>query len=183
MKHLKHLSPENNLLRIIYIRTLAMSKSIGEFSTWLLTGEAAILGAVIVNVEAISKVLSKMNLRYGIAFLVISLLAGVIARQIGLAISAGIELTDEMYDELERPEGIAALQELIKSPEEFKNQISSAFLPPLRGMMKRSFERGLNDPLSGEKRLTMLFSIQLYTLWAQGALGAIGLLVLGFGIN
>ena len=183
MKHLKHLSPEQNLLRVIYGRTLAMGKSMGEFATWLLTGEAAILGAVIVNVEAISKVLSAPCLRWGTALLVISLLAGVIARQLGLAICAGLALTEEMYDELESPEGVAALQGMIASPEEFKNQLSSAFLPPLRGMMKRSFERGLKDPLSGEKRLTMLFSIQLYSLWAQGAIGAAGLLVLGFGIQ
>lgn len=155
----------------------------GEFATWLLTGEAAILGAVIVNVEAISKVLSARCLRWGTALLVISLLAGVIARQLGLAICAGLALTEEMYEELESPEGMAALQGMIASPQEFKDQLSSAFLPPLRGMMKRAFERGGKDPLSSEKRFAILFSVQLYSLWAQGLLGAAGLLVLGFGIT
>lgn len=183
MKHLNHLSSEQNLLRIIYVRTLAVAKLVGEFATWLLTGEAAILGAVIVNVEAISKVLSVPSLRWGIALLVISLLAGVIARQFGLAICAGLALTEEMYEELESPDGVAALQEMIVTPKEFNNQLSSAFLPPLRGMMNRSFERGGKDPLAGEKRWAMLFSIQLYFFWIQAGLGTAGLLVLGFGIT
>jgi hypothetical protein len=181
MKYLNHLSTEQNLLRLVYCRTLALAKSLGEFATWLLTGEAAILGAVIINIEAISKVLSAPYIKWGIAMLVISLLFGVIARLQGLAICAALALTEEMYEELESPKMIEALLKTSISQDEFKTQLSSAFLPPLRGMMKRSFEHGSKDPLSGEKRLTRIFSIQLYLFWAQGLLGAAGML--GFGIK
>ena len=50
--------PEQNLLRRAYGRTVSLGKPMGDFATWLLTGIAAMLGAVIVNVEAVSKILS-----------------------------------------------------------------------------------------------------------------------------
>ena len=183
MKHRKHLSPEQNLLRLVYGRTVSLGKPMGDFATWLLTGIAAMLGAVIVNVEAVSKVLSASSLQWGLALLVLSLLAGVITKQLGLAVCAGLALIEEMYEELESPDGVAALRSMSASPDAFQQELSSAFLPPLGIMMKRSFDRGGRDALSGEKRLATLFCIQLYVLWLQGILGAIGLLVLGFGIK
>ncbi|MGZ4976638.1 MAG: hypothetical protein ACXV8O_05740 [Methylobacter sp.] len=183
MNNLNHLNPQQNLLRLIYIRTLSICKPVEEFATWLLTGEAVILGAIIVNVETISKVLSSLNLSWGIALLVSSLLAGVITKQLGLAICAGLALNEQILEELDSPEGLVAIKGMIDSPEEFKQELLSAFLPPLRGIMKRSFDRGSKDPLSGEKKLTFFLSIQLYSFWTQCILGTAGLLVLGFGIK
>lgn len=89
MEHPKHLSPKDTLVRMMLMQTLAIAKPMEEFATWLLTGVAVILGAVIVNVEAVSNTLTAVNLRWGLTFLVLSLVAGAISKQIGLAISAG----------------------------------------------------------------------------------------------
>lgn len=172
-----------NIVRIVLVKTLSLAKQIGEFSTWLLTGVAAILGAVIVNVEKVSNILSATSLHYGLSLLVISLLAGVVAKQIGFAICAGLDITEEMYDALETPEGENAIQFIRKDPEAFKQQYSSAFLPPMRGMMRKSFDRSTQDALSAERRFAKIFSVQMYSFWLQGALGAVGLLVLGLGIK
>lgn len=182
MKYPKHLSPKQRLLRLLYVNVLSIAKPMEEFATWLLAGVAAILGAVIVNVATVSSALSSTSLRWGLAFLVVSLLTGVVSKQIGAALRAGVVLMEEMYEELESQNGSAALKGLAESPEEFKQELSSAFLPPLRGMMKRSFERGGYDALAGEKRFTKLFCIQLYSLWAQNISGAAGLLTLAFGV-
>ena len=183
MKYPKHLSPKQRLLRLLYVNVLSIAKPMEEFATWLLAGVAAILGAVIVNVAAVSSALSSTSLRWGLAFLVVSLLTGVVSKQIGAALCAGMALAEEMYGELESPNGSAALEGLAELSGEFKQELSSAFLPPLRGIMKRSFERGSHDALAGEKRFTKLFCIQLYSLWAQNISSAVGLLILAFGIK
>lgn len=123
------------------------------------------------------------SLHYGLSLLVISLIAGVVAKQLGFAICAGLEITEEMYEALETPEGENAIQHIRMAPGAFKQQFSSAFLPPIRGMMRRSLDRGTQDALSGERRLAKVFCVQLYSFWLQGALGAVGLLVLGLGIK
>lgn len=184
MEHPKHLSPNHTVQRLVLMQTLAIAKPMEEFATWLLTGIAVILGAVIVNVKAVSDTLTAMNLRWGLTFLVVSLVAGAISKQIGLAIVAGRALSDEMYGELKRPEVAAALEGLATTAsEELKKEISSAFLPPIDGMMRRSFERGGVEPLAGERRLTKLWCFQLYFLWGQNAAAVVGLLTLAFGIN
>ncbi|CAI8925020.1 protein of unknown function [Methylocaldum szegediense] len=48
----------------------------GEFSTWLLTGTAAILGAVVANIDPIAKVMDASNFRWEPALLVGSTCAG-----------------------------------------------------------------------------------------------------------
>lgn len=183
MKHLNHLSPKQNFIRLILVRTVSLSKPFGMFANWLLAGTAAILGAVIVNVEAVSKVLSALSLKWGLGLLVISMLAGVIAKYIGMTVCEGLNLAEEMYEELKNPEVIASILSVSDSLEDFKKELSSTFLLPLRGVIKSSFERGIQDPLSAEKRLVTGFCLQVYSLWLQGLLGAAGLLVLGLGIT
>ncbi|MGR8999118.1 MAG: hypothetical protein ACU88J_08735 [Gammaproteobacteria bacterium] len=183
MKYPNHLSPtpEQNLLRLTYVGVLSIAKPLEEFATWLLTGVAAILGAVIVNIEAVSKVLSTPNIRWGLALLVISLLAGVVAKQIGVFICAGIALIEEMYSELES--GAIAIRDITSSPDEINQEISAPFLPPFKRLMKKSFERGGEDKLAGEKQLVKWYCIQNYVFWLQSIAGAVGLLCLAFGIK
>jgi hypothetical protein len=183
MKYPKHLSAKQNLLRLMYMNVLLITKPMAEFSNWLLVGVGAIIGAVLVNVEAVSSVVSATSLRWGISFLVISLLTGVVVKQIGASLSASRDSMEELYNELETPEGSAALDGAFESPEEFKEEFSAAFLPLLRGMIRRGFERGGKDPLSGEKRFVKLLCVQIYALWVQNISGAIGLLILAFGID
>ncbi len=183
MKLRHHLTPEQNILRLVYVRTLSVSAPMGEFATWLLTGVAAILGAVVVEVETISKVLSAPSLRWGLALLVISLLAGIITRHLSMALSVGLSLSEELFEEYMSPEGMGIMQSMTTSLEELKLEMLSAFPPPLRWIMKSSFEQGCEDQLAGEKRLVSVFSIQVFAFWFQGISGALGLLVLGFGIN
>lgn len=182
MKLREHLTPEQNIIHMILMRIIAVGKQLGEFSTWLLTGVATILGAILININAISKILSAANLRWGITILVASLFCGVIVRQYGVFITAGIALTEELYDELYSSDGKRALQKMTASPDYIKTEISSAFYPPFSRTFIKNFDKGASDPLSGDKTLGKRFSIQIVFFWLQCVFGATGLLVLGLGI-
>ena len=183
MRFPKTLSPNQALLRAICGHVILASGPMESFATWLLTGVAVILGAVLVNVEAVSSVVTAVGMRWGLALLVVSLLFGALAKQLAMAIRTGYELTERMYTELESEEGAVALEGLAGSMNEFKHELLSAFLFPLRGMMRRAFDRGAQDAIAGEKRLTRLFCVQLYAVWAQNIAAATGLLVLAFAIR
>jgi hypothetical protein len=182
MKPKKHLSAEQNLLRFMFLQFTTMAAPMGEFATWLLTGTAAILGAILVNVEAVSKVLSPFNLRWGLIFLVISMVFGVIVRQLGIALNASLQLDEHINSALDSAEGESIINS-ITEPLIIKSELPSPFLPPFRGMIKRSLEKGGQDLLGGEKWWIKLLCIQVYMFWAQGLTGAIGLIMLGAGIT
>ena len=98
MKLRNHLTPEQNIIRSVYLRVLSVSSPVGEVATWILTGTVAILGAIVVKVETISKVLSAPSLKWGLALLVVSLLAGVITKHLSIALSAALSLSEEVYE-------------------------------------------------------------------------------------
>jgi len=182
VKILEHLTPEQNIVQVMLMRIFSSAKPLGEFATWLLTGVAIILGAILVNVDAVSNILSPQSLRWGLALLVGSLLCGVVTKLYSVALMAGITLTEELYDDLASPEAKAIIYEAAKSSAYVKSEIISAFLPPLRGLLGRGYDRGTMDAISGVKRMGKTFSILLIAFWLQSILGTLGLLVLGLGI-
>lgn len=183
MNYLNHYSPRERILHLLYVQTISISRPLGEFATWLVTGTAAIIGAVIVNVENVRSVLSVASLRWGLALLLVSLLAGVIVRNLAVALAAGIELLDQLAIELNSAQGAAAIRALSEAPEVFLKEYSSPFLPPLRGLINRGFWKGAKDPLRSQKTFARMFSIQIFAMWLQAGLGVAGLLTFAFGIN
>ena len=183
MKHLQHLSAEENLQRLTYRNTLNNTEAIEKFATWLITGLAAILGAMIVNSEAVSKAITSSCFSWGLTFLVISLLLGVISKQVGAALLSGLSVLDELYNKIESPEWQAVLQECSDSTEEFGLKLISPFSFPISFIMHRAFKNGSKDKLAAEKRLIKLFCILIYLSWGQSILGALGLLTFAIGIK
>ena len=55
MKPLRNLNADQNLVRFSFLGTLSMAMPIGETATWVLTGEAAIIGAILVNIQDVSQ--------------------------------------------------------------------------------------------------------------------------------
>jgi hypothetical protein len=72
---------------------------------WIVTGEAAFLGLIISHIESISKIISAFSLKWGIVLLVFSILCGVVAKHISMAVILMIGLTEQMYKEFNSEEG------------------------------------------------------------------------------
>ncbi len=183
MHYPPHLKPEENLLRLVYAGTLSIAQPVEEFAAWCVTGVAAILGLLVANLNSVSKIVSVTGLRWGIIFLVISMLAGATAKQLGIAIRKGLTLLDELYVEFDKPEGKAMLQGASISPEEFQSRMAAPFLQPLRKLMLQAARNDAVDLLAAEKRLIKLFCIQIYASWVQSISAVVGILTLALGIH
>jgi len=71
----------------------------------VVTGEAALLGLIISHIESISKIVAQFSLKWSIVLLVFSILCGVIAKHVSMAVVLMVGLTDEMYKEFNSEEG------------------------------------------------------------------------------
>jgi hypothetical protein len=183
MQYPDHLKPEDRFLRIVFFGSLAAAEPMEEFATWCITGVAAIVALVLANLATVSKIISETGLRWGIVFLALSMLAGVVAKQFGIAIRKGIALLEALYAELSKPEAREAMANMTWTTEELQKKMAEPFLWPVKGMMIRAARRGATDSLSGEKRFIQLLCIQVFASAFQSASATVGILVLAFGIK
>jgi hypothetical protein len=183
MQYPKHLSAEQHFQRITYLGTLSIAQPAEQFATWLITGTAAILGLIVVNIDSVSNVISNSSLRWGLTLMTLSILCGVVTRQIGIAIQRGLAMLESLHEVMNSPTGEAIRASLTTPSDVLGKELASPFLPPFRGSILRGVERGMTDNLAAEKRFIKMFCIQLYASYAQAALGAIGLIWLVCGIR
>ena len=183
MEHLKGFSSEQKFLRTTFVRATSGANLGMQQALWVVTGEAAFLGLVISNIESISKILSPWSLKLGITLLVFSILCGVIAKHIAMAVELMVNLIEQTYKEFNSEEGQAMFQGLQTPINDIAEKISNPFLWPLSGYMKRSFQAGTKDFLSGEKKAVKWLCFHFYFSVAQWLLGLAGILCFAFGIK
>lgn len=126
-----------------------MTEPVEEFSTWLLTGTAAILALVVANISSITQVISEFGLRWGLALLTISMVAGVIVKQFGIMIRKGVALVEAIYAEFQTPAGAEAFQKTQMNSDTLAKELAAPFFWPFKRMMEKSAHMGAKDPLWG----------------------------------
>src|SRR4051812_9067227 len=107
MLHPPHLSADQKFIRSIYLSYLATSEPMETFATWVLTGVAATLGALMTHAKSIMEVVTPTAFRFGMMCLVISILFGVVAKQFGMGIRKGVEGMNAFYGDATSETGIA----------------------------------------------------------------------------
>jgi hypothetical protein len=183
MEHLRGFSPEQKFLRMTFVHATS-GANLGMHQTlWVVTGEAAFLGLIISHIESISKIVSQFSLKWGIVLLVFSILCGVIAKHISMAVVLMVGLTEQMYKEFNSEEGQLIFSSLKTPINDLGEKLSEPFLWPLRGYMKRRFEAGTKDFLTAEKKAVRWLCFYIYFSAAQWILGLAGILCFAFGIQ
>lgn len=178
MQYPYHLTADQQLHRAVYVGVLKMAGPIENFSTWLLTGVAAILALFVTNLEPINNVISDFGVRWGLSLLTISMIAGVVAKPLGIAVRSGVELTDGMYADMETPEWAEMAKNLKGDAATYVKDISEPFLWPLDRIMASAARKASTDGLRGEKLFIKMYCVQVYALYTQAGLAAAGLLFL-----
>ncbi|VUD69056.1 hypothetical protein TDB9533_04420 [Thalassocella blandensis] len=180
MKYIKHLDPDQNRQRLAFNSAFGMSKPMGEFSKWLLTGEAALIAVVLVNLKDVSEILCEANLKWALYVLTVSILAGTIVKLLGVAVEAGVAALASAREIIDSDEGSTNFKNSKLTNEELRAEISKAYLWPLSGLISKQKS---NDQLFGEKRFVKFVCIQIYAANIQYITGFIGLVILTIGIR
>jgi hypothetical protein len=172
----KPLLPEHIFKRIIWRSTLVVSSKIEEFSTWTITGIAGIVGLLVSNIDSVEKIASLKSIKISILCFTLSLLAGVICKQLGIGITNGLKTINDLEGVLLSEDGKTLIRNLNISLKQLMEEISSPFFWPLSSIMRKSGEKGITDYLAADKNLITLFCYQFYFNLAHFLLAAIGLI-------
>ena len=86
------MTPEQIFKRFVWRQSIAMGENMEKFTTWTITGCAALVGLIISNLESINEIIPITSLRYSILLFVASLLFGVASKMFGMALTSGINL-------------------------------------------------------------------------------------------
>lgn len=178
--YIETLTLGQNLTRLAYRSQAPLANVMVDSATWILTGTAAIIGAIIVSLSSVVTVVDENSLKWGIIWLVISMLGGCFAKQSGAVFVQGMASADQMYVAIaSQPYS----QSTDRFPDNLGDEIASGYLFPLTYAIKRGFKNGSEDPLFAEKRLMKIFSITIFLSWIQSGAGATGLIVMAIGMT
>ena len=176
----KTIQPEHVFKRLIWRSTLASGEALERFTTWTIGGVAAVLGVMVSNVDSVAKIVSLNGIKTSILLFTLSLLAGALSKQLGMAVASGVNTLKQVEVLLGSDAGQELMSHMTSSPIDLVREMSEPFLWPLSVYMRKAGERGLTDYLSGDKRFVKMFCLQLafnalHNLLAVAALLAIGL--------
>ena len=176
-------SPEGQFLTVCWRTILGMAGPVSEQYRWMLTGIAAILGLMIANLDSIQKVVCEAHLKVSIALLVISAVLASIAFLLSAALKARNDVIYQLEQILGTEQAQSVLAQIKTDQSELREELTKPFFGPMRLIMRRSAEKGANDPFAIEKGGITLLVWQAYAMWLSLALAAVSLIVLVVGLR
>jgi hypothetical protein len=176
-------SPEGQFLKFIWNTTASIAEPVADLYKWTLSGIAAILALVIANIDSVASSIASANLKWGIIGLVLSLLLGVFAHNLAVAVKFRRELGEHIDTTLTTEEGVEVIKRMECDPRILIEHLSAPYFGPLKWLTKRAGEKGLADQLSSEKGTITLMCTQVYIGFCHYLLGAIGIIVLASGVE
>lgn len=177
------LTAEHVFKQTIWRSTLATGAAMEQFTTWTVTGIAAIVVLLVSNIESVSKIISHCGLKAGIVLLTVSLLAGVISKQIGMAVANGLETVNRLEALLHSQGGKRLMAGMSSEPRQLMRELSEPFLWPISILVRQGGELGVTDYTATEKRLIRQFCVQLYFYVIHALLAVAALMTLALSIH
>lgn len=179
----KPITAEHIFKRIIWRSVLGIGRSMEQFTTWTITGIAAIIGLIISHLDSVSTIVGAGGLRWSLVLLTFSLLAGVVSKQVGMAVTQGLETINNLEGLLRSEDGRQLMSSMTIEPRQLMRDIASAFVWPLSFFMRRSGEQGVQDYSTADRCFIRLFCLQLYINLLHGLLAAGAVITLALSIR
>lgn len=170
--------PDQIFKQILWRGVVSVGPAMERFTTWAVTGVAAIIALAIGNLDSVGTMVEPEGIRYAISLMVAPLLIGVFSEQLGMPQTTAMELVGNLEKALNSDQGQDLINAMKSDPEKLKREIAEPFWWPISWMMRRLFQAGFDDPLITDKRLVRRFCLQLTTNSAHVFLAAAGVITL-----
>jgi hypothetical protein len=178
----KPLSELHILKKIVWRSTISGGSSMEQFTTWTITGVAAIVGLIITNLGSLATIVSLSGLRAAIILFVVSLIFGAISKQAGMALASGLQTISEVEGRLYSDAGRALIVKMAIPPQQLGSEFAEPFIWPLSALIRKRCEQSVTDYLRADKTLVRVFCFQLCMNWLHSLFAVIALLVLAFSL-
>ncbi|GAB1265686.1 hypothetical protein [Aurantivibrio infirmus] len=159
----KPITSEHIFKKFVWRQSISVGESMERFTTWTITGCAALVALTISNLESINNIVSLSSLKLSVILFVISLLFGVVSKMLGMALQSGIRLLNDMESQLHSEAGKSIMDSMNIESKQLINDLASPYWWPLSTLMRKSGEAGIKGYLSSDKRFVKMFCLQLYT--------------------
>ena len=120
------------------------------------------------------------GIRVTIGIFILSLIAGVLSKQYGMALTSGLRMLENMESLLNSEPGQNLMSDMKIENAQLSNEIAEPFWWPLSAKLRKAMVNGKDDPLASDKQFISIFSKQLYTNFFHIFLGAAGLASVAF---
>lgn len=174
---------EDVFKRIVWRNVLAIGGGMQQFTTWTITGTAGIIAFFVGHLDSISDIVSDRGVSWSLTLLALSVLAGVVSKQFGMAVAHSLVTITKMETFLQGPDGQRLMSEMSIAPKQLNKEIADPFLWPLSSLMRRSGERGGKDHSAADTHFIRLFCVQLYTNLLHTLLAAAAIIILAASIK
>lgn len=104
-----------------------MCESMEKFTTWTITGSAALVGSIISNLESINAIISVSSLKHFILLFVALLVFGVTSKMYGMASFPGINLLNNMDNQLSSPLGQSLMDSMSIEPKQLADELAKPY--------------------------------------------------------
>jgi len=159
----KVMTSEHVFKKFVWRQSIAVGESMERFTTWTITGCAALVALTISNLESITKIVSLSSLKLSVILFVMSLLFGIMSKMLGMVLQSGVRLLNDMEAQLNSEAGKSVMDSMDLESKQLINDLAEPYWWPLSILIRRSGEAGLKDYLSSDKRFVKMFCFQLYT--------------------
>lgn len=178
----KIMGPEHVFKKVIWRSTIEIGDALERSTTWTIGGVAAIVGLLISNLDSVARIASLSGIKASIVLLTLSLLAGALSKQIGMAVMAGVNTLKQTDSLLSSEAGQQLMGQMTTEPLELVREMAKPFLWPLSTFVRKGGERGLTDYVAADKRFVKMFCLQIAFNAVHGLLALAALLAIGLSI-
>lgn len=175
--------PDEVLKRLAWRGVLSIGSPMEQWTTWTMTGAAAMVALFISNLDSANEIISLQGIRWCLLLLAFALLFGGLSKQLGMAVQGGLTAARDLESLLNTEDGQSLIEHVQAEPKELIQGIARPFLWPMSAIMRRAGERGVDDHLDGDKRLVFLFCLQWYASNIHVILIAASIVVLALSIH
>lgn len=174
--------PETIFKQCVWRNTIDIGQALERSTTWTVGGVAAIVTLLLTNLDSVVQIASLGGTKACIVLLTLSILAGAISKQIGMAVIAGINTLKQTEALLNSEAGQSLMGQMTTEPKQLVADLATPFLWPISLFIRRGGERGLNDFAGGDKRFIKMFCLQILFNGLHGLLAIAALLSIGLTI-
>jgi hypothetical protein len=178
----KPMKPEYIFKKVVWRNILQLGPSIESWTTWTITGVGATIAIFISNIDSVSKIVTKLGIKYSLIFFTLSLVFGTASKLIGRILFASVSIVKEIEATLYSKEAKNLMDTITIPLKEMIDELSDPFLWPMNKMMKKAGKKGIEDYLTSDRQLVKMFCLQLYFDTVHFFLASLALLLIAFSL-
>lgn len=166
--------------RLLSLASAQISSNLGSFGSWLLVGVGAAYSLILTNLSSIQTLIELGSIQTGMAFLLVSVVLGVIQRWLAAVICSGCK-SAEAAGKIGKE---SAYLDITLDFKTIFQEMEKGTYYPAKWIVRRSFKKAMSGDFAASGRLNArLAQIQSLVVFVQVGFSVAAIGILGSGLK